>query len=74
MSSPLDMPATHLDILTTRAMITALGHALVKKGVVSNTDVATELSAIIQAMDEARSPLLLAELKLILGTIQGWGT
>ena len=75
MTSPLDAPATQLEILTTRALITALGRALVKKGVVSHSDVASELSAVIQAVDKPGADrLFIAELKTILGAVVDWGT
>jgi len=52
-------------------MVTALGQALVKKGVISQSDVASELSQLIHGL-RADDPLA-AELKIILGAVLGWG-
>lgn len=78
MTSPLDtVPATQLEIFGTREMITALGKALIKKGVISRSDVASELSATIQDIERSGPrgyPHLIPELRNILGVVVGWGT
>ena len=78
MTSPLDtVPATQLEIFGTREMITALGKALVKKDVISHSDVASELSATIQGIEQSGPrgyPHLIPELRNILGVVVGWGT
>ena len=71
MSDPFDIPATLREIVATRALVTALGQALVKKGVISHADVASELSPVIQGL-RADDPLA-TELKIILEAVLGWG-
>ena len=77
MTIPLDtLPATQLEIFATREMITALGKALVKKGVISHSDVASELSATIQGIEQTGPrgyPHLTGELKNILRVVVAWG-
>jgi hypothetical protein len=59
MTSPLDtVPATQLEIFGTREMITALGKALIKKGVISHSDVVSELSAKIPSHRAIRTAWL----------------
>ena len=57
MTSPLDtVPAAQLEIFGTREMITALGKALIKKGVISHSDAASELSTTIQGIEQSGPP------------------
>lgn len=71
MSSPFSQTATQAEIVATRAMVAAVGKALVKKGVITHSDVASELSTFIQG-SAGMDPLLEAELKEILGVVLGW--
>lgn len=73
MADPLDMPATQLEIMADRILIASIGKALVKKGLITHSDIASELSGTIQALDGKKgSELLAAELKNILGSVLTW--
>lgn len=74
MTSYFNDPATMLEIVSNRFFITSIGKVLVQKGVISAADIASELSATIQALEKTGSgdKMLIAELKNILGTVATW--
>lgn len=74
MANALNDASTNLDNIGSRTLITCIGKALVKKNVLSASDIASELSGMIQALEANgnENPDLIAELKHILGAVVTW--
>jgi hypothetical protein len=68
-NTPIDQPASVRDILVTRAMITALGKALVKNNMIDTVAVLTEMTKLADLMPDSHAK---AEMENVMKTISNW--